>query len=205
MSKPRKVRLSGQRRKVVPWVQCVDLAPGVTLYQGDCVAVMAAIERESVHAVVTDPPYELGFMGKAWDKAGGVASDPRTWAAALDCLKPGGHLTAFAGSRTYHRIACAIEDAGFEIRDQLMWLYGSGFPKSLDVSKCIDKAGGGYGAVARARQCRQTRGARSASTMRGRQKGRPSSMTLAPGTAGARPSSPRTSRSRSRASASPAR
>lgn len=125
-----------------PWTQRLELAPGVVLYQGDCVAVMAALEAESVHAVVTDPPYELGFMGKAWDAAGGVASRPETWARALDALKPGGHLVAFAGSRTYHRIACAIEDAGFDIRDQLMWLYGSGFPKSHDVAKCIDKAGG---------------------------------------------------------------
>ena len=104
---------------------------------------MGALERESVHAVVTDPPYELGFMGKAWDKAGGVASQAETWRRAAHLLKPGGHLAAFAGSRTYHRIACAIEDAGFEIRDQLMWLYGSGFPKSHDIAKSIDKAGGG--------------------------------------------------------------
>jgi hypothetical protein len=187
-----------------PWTQRLELAPGVVLYQGDCVAVMAALERESVHAVVTDPPYELGFMGKAWDAAGGVASRPETWARAFDALKPGGHLVAFAGSRTYHRIACAIEDAGFDIRDQLMWLYGSGFPKSHDVAKCIDKAGG-YGGVEPARRSRPTRGARSASTSRGRQKGRPSSTTPAPGTAGALPSSRRTSRSHWRASRSLAR
>jgi site-specific DNA-methyltransferase (adenine-specific) len=97
-----------------PWAQCVELADGVTLYQGDCVAVMAALEAESVHAVVTDPPYELGFMGKAWDAAGGVASTPATWARAFDALKPGGHLVAFAGSRTYHRIACASTARDFQ-------------------------------------------------------------------------------------------
>jgi site-specific DNA-methyltransferase (adenine-specific) len=91
--------------------------------------------------VVTDPPYELGFMGKAWDGSG-VAYDVDLWAEVLRVLKPGGHLCAFGGTRTYHRMACAIEDAGFEIRDSLHWVYGSGFPKSLDVSKAIDKAGG---------------------------------------------------------------
>lgn len=141
MSQASRGKSRRRARKSVP--RRIDLAPGITLYQGDCVEVMAEFARESVHAVVTDPPYELGFMGKAWDKAGGVASRPETWVRALDALKPGGHLVAFAGSRTYHRIACAIEDAGFEIRDQLMWLYGSGFPKSHDVAKCIDKAGGG--------------------------------------------------------------
>lgn len=130
-------------RSNTPWAECREVrnADGdllATLYLGDCVEVMGALEPASVHAVVTDPPYELGFMGKAWDKAGGVASRAETWRRAFDALKPGGHLTAFAGSRTYHRIACAIEDAGFEIRDQLMWIYGSGFPKSHDVSKAID-------------------------------------------------------------------
>jgi site-specific DNA-methyltransferase (adenine-specific) len=110
-----------------------------TLYLGDCVEIMGALEPASVHSVVTDPPYELGFLGLAWDMAGGVASDSTTWARALALLRPGGHLTAFGGSRTYHRIACAIEDAGFEIRDQLMWIYGQGFPKSSDIAKCIDK------------------------------------------------------------------
>lgn len=95
----------------------------------------------SVDSIVTDPPYELGFMGKSWD-ASGIAFNVDVWREALRVLKPGGHLLAFGGSRTYHRMACAIEDAGFEIRDQIMWLYGSGFPKSLDVSKAIDKAAG---------------------------------------------------------------
>jgi site-specific DNA-methyltransferase (adenine-specific) len=94
-----------------------------------------------VDAVVCDPPYELGFMGKSWD-ASGIAYDVEVWRQAFRVLKPGGHLLAFSGSRTYHRMACAIEDAGFDIRDQIMWVYGSGFPKSLDVSKAIDKAAG---------------------------------------------------------------
>jgi DNA modification methylase len=80
-------------------------------------------------------------MGKSWD-ASGVAFDPATWREALRVLKPGGHLIAFSGSRTYHRMAVAIEDAGFEIRDQIMWIYGSGFPKSHNISKGIDKAAG---------------------------------------------------------------
>jgi site-specific DNA-methyltransferase (adenine-specific) len=86
----------------------------------------------SVDSCVTDPPYELGFMGKGWDSSG-VAFDPKTWAAVFRVLKPGAFLCAFGGTRTYHRIACAIEDAGFEIRDCLSWLYGTGFPKSLNV------------------------------------------------------------------------
>lgn len=98
----------------------------------------------SVDAIVTDPPYELGFMGKGWDKSG-IANSVEMWREALRVLKPGGHLLAFSGSRTYHRMTCAIEDAGFEVRDQIMWLYGSGFPKSLDVSKAIDKVNGEVG------------------------------------------------------------
>lgn len=104
-------------------------------------SVLATYGEGSFHAVVTDPPYELGFMGKAWD-ATGVAYDPETWAECLRVLKPGGHLLAFGATRTFHGIATAIERAGFEIRDCLSWLYGSGFPKSLDVSKAIDKTAG---------------------------------------------------------------
>jgi len=97
------------------------------------------MESESVDAIVTDPPYGLGFMGKEWD----ALPPGLPWAEqCLRVLKPGGHLVAFGGSRTFHRLAVAVEDAGFEIRDQLQWLYGSGFPKSLDVSKAIDKAAG---------------------------------------------------------------
>lgn len=105
---------------------------------GDVLEMLRTLESDSVDSIVTDPPYELGFMGKAWD-ASGIAYSVEMWREAMRVLKPGGHLLAFSGSRTYHRMACAIEDAGFEIRDQIMWVYGSGFPKSLDVSKAIDK------------------------------------------------------------------
>ena len=108
---------------------------------GDCVEAMAALDADSIDAVCCDPPYGIAFMAKTWDVAG-IAFDPDTWRAALRVLKPGGHLLAFGGTRTYHRLACAIEDAGFDIRDSILWLYGSGFPKSLDVSKAIDKAAG---------------------------------------------------------------
>lgn len=111
------------------------------ILQGDCREVLAGMAAGSIDACVTDPPYELGFMGKKWD-ATGVAFDPDTWAEVWRVLKPGGHLLAFGGTRTHHRMVCAIEDAGFEIRDEIQWLYGSGFPKSLDVSKAIDKAAG---------------------------------------------------------------
>lgn len=111
------------------------------IIHGDCVEAMAALDPESVHSVCCDPPYELNFMGRGWDNAG-VSFRPETWEAVLRVLKPGGHLLAFGGTRTYHRMAVAIEDAGFEIRDSLHWIYGSGFPKSLDVSKGIDKAAG---------------------------------------------------------------
>lgn len=108
------------------------------LFHGDCREVLASLPDCSVDSVVTDPPYELGFMGKAWD-ASGIAYNVDLWTECLRVLKPGGHLLAFGGTRTYHRMAVAIEDAGFEIRDSLHWVYGSGFPKSLDVSKAIDK------------------------------------------------------------------
>jgi DNA modification methylase len=143
----------------------------VTLHEGDCLAVMARMKTEGVlvDAIVTDPPYHLtsivkrfggknaaaaqhgtdglyarasaGFMGKQWD-GGDIAFRAETWALALDLLKPGGHILAFSGTRTYHRMAVAIEDAGFVIRDQFAWVYGSGFPKSHDISKAIDKAAG---------------------------------------------------------------
>ena len=110
-----------------------------TIHHGDCMEVMRSLPDASVDAIVTDPPYGLGFMGKAWDDL--PPSLP--WAAeCLRVLKPGGHMLAFGGTRTWHRLACAVEDAGFEIRDSIAWLYGSGFPKSLDVSKAIDKAAG---------------------------------------------------------------
>jgi hypothetical protein len=154
----------------------------VTVHHGDCLEVLRTLPDCSVDSVVTDPPYDLtagkqggtgaasvdlttpygraritagnsgGFMGKAWD-ATGVAFDPATWQECLRVLKPGGHMLAFGGTRTWHRLACAIEDAGFEIRDTvaslgggdsagLLWMHGQGFPKSLDVSRAIDKAAG---------------------------------------------------------------
>jgi site-specific DNA-methyltransferase (adenine-specific) len=111
------------------------------IINNDCIAAMKEMPDNSVDSIVTDPPYELGFMGKSWDSSG-VAFNIEVWQEALRVLKPGGHLIAFSGSRTYHRMAVAIEDAGFEIRDQIMWVYGSGFPKSLNISKAIDKAAG---------------------------------------------------------------
>jgi DNA modification methylase len=113
----------------------------IAVTQGDCVEVLRARAGPLFDSCVCDPPYELGFMGRAWDRSG-VAFQVETWRAVFDQLKPGAHLVAFSGTRTYHRMAVAIEDAGFEVRDQLAWIYGSGFPKSLDVSKAIDKAAG---------------------------------------------------------------
>jgi len=109
----------------------------VTIYTGDCLEVLPEIS--GVSGVLTDPPYGLSFMGKAWDK--GVPGIPFWDAIGRACL-PGAHLLAFGGTRTYHRQTCAIEDAGWTVRDCLMWVYGSGFPKSLDISKAIDKAAG---------------------------------------------------------------
>lgn len=109
------------------------------LILGDCKEKMKEIESNSVDSIVTDPPYELGFMGKKWDSSG-IAYDVEVWSEALRVLKPGGHLLAFGGARTHHRMMVAIEDAGFEIRDCLMWLYGSGFPKNHNISKAIDKS-----------------------------------------------------------------
>jgi DNA modification methylase len=108
---------------------------------GDCRDVLRTLADNSVDSVVTDPPYELGFMGKSWDSTG-IAYDVTVWQECLRVLKPGGHILAFGGSRTWHRLAVAVEDAGFEIRDSIAWIYGSGFPKSLDVSKAIDKKAG---------------------------------------------------------------
>ena len=139
------------------------LAEGVTLYLGDCRERLGDLAENSIDACVTDPPYHLtnnagnrspnpgqytpigrpkepkgGFMGKKWD-GGDIAFRSELWREVYRVLKPGAHLLAFGGTRTYHRMVCAIEDAGFEIRDQIQWLYGSGFPKSHDVSKGIDR------------------------------------------------------------------
>lgn len=105
---------------------------------GDCLEVLKGFADNSIDAVVTDPPYEIGMMGKKWDGTG-IAYNVALWAEVLRVLKPGGHLLSFGGARTYHRMACAIEDAGFELRDCIMWLYGSGWPKGNDISKGIDK------------------------------------------------------------------
>jgi len=113
------------------------------LLNGDCIEQMQKLidEGVQVESVVTDPPYELGFMGKSWD-ASGIAFDKKTWELAFQLLKPGGYLLAFSASRNYHRMAVAVEDAGFEIRDQIMWIYGSGFPKSLNIGMGVDKKQG---------------------------------------------------------------
>lgn len=110
----------------------------VSLYVGDCREVLAGIPDASVDAVCTDPPYELAFMGRPWD-ASGIAFDQVVWRECLRVLKPGGHLLAFGAPRAYHRLAVAIEDAGFEIRDSIHWVFGSGFPKGQDIAKAIDR------------------------------------------------------------------
>lgn len=109
-----------------------------TLYHGSMLDMQDVISKDSIDAIVTDPPYELGFMGKSWDNSG-IAFQKETWKKCLDVLKPGGYMLAFGGSRTFHRIACAIEDAGFEIRDTIMWVYSTGFPKSMNIGLAVDK------------------------------------------------------------------
>ena len=111
------------------------------IIQGDSLEKLKELESNSVDSIVTDPPYELGFMGKKWDNSG-IAYNKGMWAECLRVLKPGGHLLAFGGTRTYHRMVVAIEDAGFEIRDMIEWVYGSGFPKSLNIGKAFDKLQG---------------------------------------------------------------
>jgi DNA modification methylase len=127
---------------LTPFLDDID----VILYAGDCIEVMRQMPEASVDAIITDPPYGLEFMGRDWDGFGtplGFQTWTESWAReAFRILKPGGHLLAFAGTRTYHRMASGVEDAGFEIRDCIAWMYGSGFSKSLDVSKQIDKHGG---------------------------------------------------------------
>jgi DNA modification methylase len=135
-----------------------------SLHTGDCLEVLKSLDAESIDAIVTDPPYGLAFMGKKWDY-----DVPSTdiWQECLRVLKPGGHLLAFAGTRTQHRMACRIEDAGFEIRDMIAWVYGSGFPKSHDVSKAIDKAAGAEREVVGSRVADDIRGGNMHAANRG--------------------------------------
>lgn len=112
-----------------------------TLYKGKMQDVLSTFEENSIDSIVCDPPYELNFMSKGWDNQG-IAFKKDTWEHCFKVLKEGGYLLAFGGTRTFHRIACAIEDAGFEIRDTIMWLYGSGFPKSMNIGLAIDKKNG---------------------------------------------------------------
>ena len=161
------------------------IVEGSTIYNGDCLVVMNSMNKCSVDSIVTDPPYHLsdmtkrygksdakecgygndgsfrrlskGFMGKEWD-GGDIAFQVDTWRKCFELLKPGGHLIAFSGSRTYHRMAVAIEDAGFEIRDQCIWLYGSGFPKSHNIGKQIDKIQGNDREVVGSRKAHDIRG-----------------------------------------------
>lgn len=109
------------------------------IHLGNCLEVLKGMPDNSVDSIVTDPPYGLSFMGKKWDYD---VPEQAIWEECLRVLKPGGHMLVFAGTRTQHRMAVRIEDAGFEIRDMIAWVYGSGFPKSMDVSKAIDKAAG---------------------------------------------------------------
>lgn len=111
------------------------------IIQGDCLEKLKELPENSVDSIVTDPPYELGFMGKDWDRTG-IANNVELWKECLRVLKPGGHLLSFGGTRTYHRMAVAIENAGFEVRDMVEWIYGSGFPKSLNIGKAVDKLQG---------------------------------------------------------------
>jgi len=108
------------------------------IIQGDCLEKLKDIPDNYIDAIVTDPPYEIGFMGKKWDSTG-IAYNVELWKECLRILKPGGHILAFGGTRTYHRMACAIEDAGFEVRDTIVWAYGSGFPKSLNIGKSVNQ------------------------------------------------------------------
>jgi len=135
-----------------------------TLHHGDCLDVLRGMPDASVDAVVTDPPYGLSFMGKRWDYD---VPSVAVWSECLRVLKPGGHLLSFGGSRTYHRMAVNVEDAGFEIRDQVMWVYGSGFPKSLNISKAIDKAAGAERAVTGSRVADDIRGGNMHASNRG--------------------------------------
>ena len=110
-----------------------------TILQGDNRETLKTLADNSVDAIVTDPPYGIDFLGKSWDANTGALE---TYQECLRVLKPGGHILAFSAARTYHHLAITLEQAGFEIRDQIMWIYSSGFPKSQDVGKSIDRAAG---------------------------------------------------------------
>lgn len=113
---------------------------------GNCLEELKSLPDNCVDAIVTDPPYLIEFLAKKWDSEDGIAGKPEVWIECLRVLKHGGHLLSFGATRTYHRMTCAIEDAGFEIRDSIHWMYGSGFPHSLDVSKSIEGVLKGRGA-----------------------------------------------------------
>lgn len=130
MCKKKKPRVSTKKETVMYRINHADIKKWAAEYKG-----------ELFDAVLCDPPYEISFMQKSWDGSG-IAHDVEMWTDLLRILKPGGHLLAFSGSRTYHRMAVAIEDAGFEIRDMIEWLYGSGFPKSLNIGKAVDRIQG---------------------------------------------------------------
>ena len=106
------------------------------IYHANCLDVIASMGNDTIDALVTDPPYGLAFMNRAWDKA---LPDPKVWSECLRAMKPGAHGVIFGAPRMYHRLACQVEDAGFEVRDVLMWMFGSGFPKNHDPSKAVDK------------------------------------------------------------------
>lgn len=110
----------------------------IILHNSDCYETLKGLADNSVDAIITDPPYDIGFMGKGWDKKS-LITNVDFWKECLRVLKHGGHLLAFGHSRTSHRMVSAVEDAGFEIRDTIMWIYGSGFPKSHNVGKAVDK------------------------------------------------------------------
>lgn len=115
------------------------------ILEGDCLNLMKELRDQGlvVQSIITDPPYEIGFMSKKWDKSG-IAFRAETWKLCYDLLPPGGYLAAFGATKTYHRLACAVEDAGFEIRDQLAWVSGQGMPHGQNIARAMDKSIRGY-------------------------------------------------------------